>query len=62
MISEAELRRHAVAAGVDTLVQNLDDGLCWFLAGLFSRNAAAQYLGFKGGACLRKRYFAAWRT
>jgi hypothetical protein len=32
MIREAELRRHAVAAGVDTMIQDLDYGLGWFLA------------------------------
>ena len=46
MISEAELRRHAVAAGVDTMVQDLDYGLGWFLAGLFTQTRAAQYLVF----------------
>lgn len=54
MISEAELRRHAVTAGVDTMVQDLDYGLGWFLAGLFTQTRAAQYLVFKGGTCLRK--------
>jgi len=61
MISEAELRRHAVAAGVDTMVQDLDYGLGWFLAGLFTQTRAAQYLVFKGGTCLRKCYFANYR-
>jgi predicted nucleotidyltransferase component of viral defense system len=61
MISEAELRRHAVAAGVDTMVQDLDYGLGWFLAGLFTQTRAAQYLVFKGGTCLRKCYFADYR-
>ena len=61
MISEAELRRHAVAAGVDTMVQDLDYGLGWFLAGLFSQTAAAPHLVFKGGTCLRKCYFADYR-
>lgn len=61
MISEAELRSHAVAAGVDTMVQDLDYGLGWFLAGLFTQTAAAQYLIFKGGTCLRKCYFADYR-
>jgi hypothetical protein len=31
MIPEAELRRMAATAGVDTMVQNLDYGLGWFL-------------------------------
>lgn len=61
MISEAELRRHAVTAGVDLMVQDLDYGLGWFLAGLFTKTAAAQYLVFKGGTCLRKCYFADYR-
>ncbi len=61
MIIEAELRRHAVAAGVDTMVQDLDYGLGWFLAGLFTQTPAAQYLVFKGGTCLRKCYFANYR-
>lgn len=61
MISEAELRRHAVAAGVDTMVQDLDYGLGWFLAGLFVQTPAAQHLVFKGGTCLRKCYFANYR-
>jgi predicted nucleotidyltransferase component of viral defense system len=61
MITEAELRRHAVAAGVDTMVQDLDYGLGWFLAGLFTQTAAARYLVFKGGTCLRKCYFADYR-
>ena len=61
MISEAELRRHAVAAGVDTMVQDLDYGLGWFLAGLFTQTAAVEYLVFKGGTCLRKCYFADYR-
>ncbi len=61
MISEAELRRHAVAAGVDTMVQDLDYGLGWFLAGLFAQTPAAQYLVFKGGTCLRKCYFPNYR-
>lgn len=61
MISEAELRRHAVGTGVDTMVQNLDYGLGWFLAGLFTQTPATQYLVFKGGTCLRKCYFANYR-
>ena len=61
MISEAELRRHAVAAGVDTMVQDLDYGLGWLLAGLFAQTAAAPHLVFKGGTCLRKCYFANYR-
>ncbi len=61
MISEAELRRHAVAAGVDVMVQDLDYGLGWFLAGLFTQTSAAQHLVFKGGTCLRKCYFANYR-
>lgn len=61
MISEAELRRHAVAAGVDLMVQDLDYSLGWFLAGLFSQTTAAQHLIFKGGTCLRKCYFADYR-
>jgi len=61
MISEAELRRHAVTAGVDTMVQDLDYGLGWFLAGLFTQTRAVQYLVFKGGTCLRKCYFADYR-
>jgi len=61
MISEAELRRHAVAAGVDTMVQDLDYGLGWFLAGLFTQTAVVKCLVFKGGTCLRKCYFADYR-
>jgi predicted nucleotidyltransferase component of viral defense system len=61
MISDAELRRHAVGAGVDIMVQDLDYGLGWFLAGLFTQTPAAQYLVFKGGTCLRKCYFANYR-
>lgn len=61
MIGEAELRRHAVAARVDTMVQDLDYGLGWFLAGLFAQRTAAQHLVFKGGTCLRKCYFADYR-
>ena len=61
MISEAELRRHAVIAGVDTMVQDLDYGLGWFLAGLFTQTRATRYLVFKGGTCLRKCYFANYR-
>ncbi len=61
MITEAELRRRAAAAGVDTMVQDLDYGLGWFLAGLFTQTAATHYLVFKGGTCLRKCYFADYR-
>ena len=61
MISEAELRRHAVAASVDLMVQDLDYGLGWFLAGLFTKTAATEYLVFKGGTCLRKCYFPDYR-
>lgn len=61
MISEAELRRHAVTAGVDIMVHDLDYGLGWFLAGLFTQTRAAHYLVFKGGTCLRKCYFADYR-
>ena len=34
MIHEAELRRLAATNGVDTMVQDLDYGLGWFLAGM----------------------------
>ncbi len=61
MIGEAELRRYAVAAGVDVMVQDLDYGLGWFLTGLFTQTSAAQHLVFKGGTCLRKCYFANYR-
>lgn len=61
MISEAELRRSAAAAGVDGMVLDLDYALGWFLAGLFSQPAAARHLVFKGGTCLRKCYFADYR-
>lgn len=61
MISEAELRRHAVVAGVDLMVQDLDYGLGWFLAGLFTKTTATEYLIFKGGTCLRKCYFSDYR-
>jgi predicted nucleotidyltransferase component of viral defense system len=61
MIPEAELRRCAAAAGVDTMVQDLDYGLGWFLAGLFTQTAAPNHLIFKGGTCLRKCYFADYR-
>lgn len=61
MISEAEVRRMAAVAGVDTMVQDLDYGLGWFLAGLFNASASTPPLVFKGGTCLRKCYFADYR-
>ena len=61
MIPEAELRRMAATAGVDTMVQDLDYGLGWFLVGLFTTAAGPPPLVFKGGTCLRKCYFANYR-
>jgi predicted nucleotidyltransferase component of viral defense system len=61
MIAEAELRRAAARAGVDLTVQDLDYGLGWFLAGLFTQPDAARRLVFKGGTCLRKCYFPGYR-
>lgn len=61
MISEAEIRRRAAMAGVDTMVQDLDYGLGWFLAGFFATPTAVPPLIFKGGTCLRKCYFIDYR-
>lgn len=61
MITENELRRLAARSGVDTMVQDLDYGLGWFLAGFFERTSAVSHLIFKGGTCLRKCYFADYR-
>lgn len=61
MISENELRRLAAVAGVDAMVHDLDYGLGWFLAGLFSQTSASDYVIFKGGTCLRKCYYADYR-
>lgn len=61
MIPEAELRRMAAAAGVDTMIQDLDYALGWFLAGLFMHAVERLPLVFKGGTCLRKCYFPDYR-
>lgn len=61
MIPEAEVRRMAAAAGVDTMVQDLDYALGWFLSGLFATLPQDSPLVFKGGTCLRKCYFANYR-
>ncbi len=61
MISEAELRRLAARWGVDPMVVDLDYSLGWFIAALYSANALADRLCFKGGTALRKCYFADYR-
>jgi len=61
MIGEAELRRSAARSGVDPMVADLDYSLGWFVAALYSANALATTLRFKGGTCLRKCYFPNYR-
>lgn len=61
MIGEPEIRQHAAVAKVDPMVIDLDYGLSWFLAGLFSQEPVTRHLVFKGGTCLRKCYFPGYR-
>ncbi|MEA3308471.1 MAG: nucleotidyl transferase AbiEii/AbiGii toxin family protein, partial [Chloroflexota bacterium] len=61
MIGEAELRRQAARWHVDPMLVDLDYSLGWFLAAFYGANQNAAQLYFKGGTCLRKCYFGAYR-
>lgn len=61
MISEAELRRKASAWGVDAMVVDLDYALGWAIYALYAAKDQANRLCFKGGTCLRKCHFGAYR-
>jgi len=61
MITETELRRLAAQAGVDPMLQDLDYGIGWFVAGLFNQTRVAASAVFKGGTCLGKCYFPSYR-
>ena len=61
MIPEAEVRRLAGRWGVDPMVVDLDYVLGCFLASLY-RQTDAPVLRFKGATCLRKCYFADYRS
>ena len=61
MISDAEVRREARRARVQTSVIDLDYVLGWALWGLGSHPYLQPRLLFKGGTCLHKCYFPDYR-
>ena len=61
MIRDAEIRRHARVAGVEPRTMELDYVLGWALRGIARHSYLARRLVFKGGTCLRKCYFPAYR-
>lgn len=61
MIRDAEIRRAARVAGVEPRTVELDYALGWALRGIARHPYLARRLVFKGGTCLRKCYFPAYR-
>lgn len=61
MITDAEIRRRARSERVEPRIVELDYALGWALRGIVKHRYLAQRLVFKGGTCLRKCYFPAYR-
>lgn len=61
MITDAEVRRLARLEGVEPRIVELDYALGWALRGIASHQYLAHRPVFKGGTCIRKCYFAAYR-
>ena len=61
MITDAEIRRLARSERVEPRIVELDYALGWALRGIANHGRLARHLVFKGGTCLRKCYFAAYR-
>jgi len=61
MITDAEVRRLAGSDGVEPRIVELDYALGWALRGIASHQYLARRLVFKGGTCIRKCYFPAYR-
>ena len=61
MITDAEVRRLARSERVEPRIVELDYALGWALWGIARHPYLARRLVFKGGTCLRKCYFPAYR-
>ena len=61
MITDAEVRRLARSEGVEPRIVELDYALGWALRGIAGHRYLARRLVFKGGTCIRKCYFPAYR-
>ena len=61
MITDAEVRRLASTQRVEPRIVELDYALGWALWGIAEHQYLARPLVFKGGTCLRKCYFPAYR-
>ena len=61
MITDAEVRRMARSEGVEPRFVELDYLLGWALRGIANHQYLHRRLVFKGGTCLRKCYFPAYR-
>ena len=61
MIMDAEVRRLARSECVEPRIVELDYALGWALCGIARHQHLARRLVFKGGTCLRKCYFPAYR-
>lgn len=61
MITDAEIRRLARSERVEPRTVELDYALGWALRGIANHRHLARRLVFKGGTCLRKCYFSAYR-
>ena len=61
MITDAEVRRLARSERVEPRIVELDYVLGWALRGIASHQDLARRLVFKGGTCIRKCYFPAYR-
>ncbi|MCY3547372.1 MAG: nucleotidyl transferase AbiEii/AbiGii toxin family protein [Gemmatimonadetes bacterium] len=61
MITDAEVRRLAGSERVEPRIVELDYALGWALRGIASHQYLARRLVFKGGTCIRKCYFPAYR-
>ena len=61
MITDAEIRRRARSARVEPRIVELDYARGWTLRGIAKHWYLARRLVFKGGTCLRKCYFPAYR-
>lgn len=61
MITDAEVRRRARSERVEPRIVELDYALGWALGGIARHQYLVRRLIFKGGTCLRKCYFPAYR-
>ena len=62
MITDAEIRRLARSEHVEPRIVELDYALGWALRGIAKHRYLSGCLVFKGGTCLRKCYFPAYRS